>query len=263
MDEYEVTTFRFNPGLLLFRGIKYSEKPKFLHDIIYPPKDQAKINRASEKGEQMFYASTVKKAVVYELNIKSGDRLIISTWRTNNILLFNNVGYTKANLENLGANKVTPFNDEGENEVNKLIADYLALSFCQNISEEDEHLYKLTIAIARIHLHDVNDNRFAGLYYPTVRLNGDEENFAIDKNVVDHGLLDFEGIQFIEIIDRIYNRYKYSILDIAEDITDYNINWKNLSNHWTVYDDSEDLYFIEEGGNIFAYNQDGDKILSD
>ena len=247
----------------MFRGIKFSQKPKFLSDIIYPPKEKAKLNRASEDAEQMFYASTSKKAVLYELDVSPGDKMVISMWRLNNMLVFNNVGYTKANLAALGATREIPTDEDNDNPINNLIADYLALAFCQNISELEKYLYKLTIAIARIHLKEAGKYKFAGLYYPTIRLNGEEENFAINKNIIDLGLLDFIGIQFIQIVEKLNNRYKYTILDTAEEITNYSINWNDSVNQWTVYEDSEELYFIEDNGSVLAYNQDGDQIPPD
>lgn len=61
MNGYSVVAFKFNPGFLLYRGIKYSVKPPKYEGIIYPPVNRAKINRASNEGEQMFYASASKK----------------------------------------------------------------------------------------------------------------------------------------------------------------------------------------------------------
>lgn len=51
---YKLRAPRFNPGLELFRGIPYSEKPKKISDLSYPPLEFAKINRASREGEQIF-----------------------------------------------------------------------------------------------------------------------------------------------------------------------------------------------------------------
>jgi len=264
INGYSVAAINFNPGLLLYRGILFSEKPSLYENIIYPPKDKAKLNRASIEGKQMFYAASSKKTVFYELDVKPGDKLILSRWVTNNNLLFNNVGYTKSNFEELSSSRLPfEYNDPHNNETNELIANYLAKSFCQPISEIDNHLYKRTIAIAKIHLNQVNDNKFSGLFYPTVRLHAEEDNFAIDKETIDKGLLDVEGIEFIEVLDKLENRYKYRIIDIADNIKNGNINWKNLNKHWSVYDDSDELVFVEESGHIIAYNSNGDIINPD
>jgi len=87
----------FTSDLVLFRGIQYSSKPKFYEELIYPPINKAKTNRANVKGEQVFYASTKKKAVFYELDAKPGDALVLSTWVTALPLLISNVGYTSEN----------------------------------------------------------------------------------------------------------------------------------------------------------------------
>jgi len=264
MHGYSVIAMALNPGFVLYRGIKYTERPKKIVEIIYPPKNKAKINRASNEGEQMFYASASKKPVFYELNAQPGDKFIISTWKTNNVLLFNNIGYTKSNFEELGASRLPlDFLKPNDDVTNKFIADFLAKCFCQNISRENTYLYKLTIAIARIHLQNVYDKRFAGLFYPTVQLNADEENFAINKSVIDNGLLDFERIEFVEVIDKIQNQFKYRILDIAYEIKNGNIEWKNLETQWTLYDDSEELFFVEENERVIAYDRDGNIIDCD
>ncbi|MDB5002131.1 MAG: hypothetical protein JWQ34_356 [Mucilaginibacter sp.] len=260
---YGVEACDFNPGLLLYRGVFYSEQPKLYKDIIYPPEDKAKRNRASAEGEQMFYAASSRKAVFYELNIKPGDKLVLSSWITNNSLLFNNVGYTRSNFERLSSSRL-PLNDDVRfGEVNYIVADFLAKTFCQPISEINDYLYKLTIAIAKVHLKDITGNKFSGLFYPTVRFNGDEENFAIIKDTIDKGLLDFDRAEFIEVLDKCENRYKYRIINVAGTIIDESIIWNNPTDKWTVYDDSDELVFVEEHGHIRAYNNSGDIINPD
>ena len=145
----------------------------------------------------------------------------------------------------------------------RFIADFLANKFCQQISEEEKYLYNETIAIAKVHLQNVYGNKFSGLFYPTVQLNAEEENFAINKATIDHGLLDCERVEFIEVINKVANRYKYRIIDVAENIDSGVIIWENLNRQWTVFDDSEDLNFVKEDGQAIAYDKDAEVIEPD
>jgi len=260
---YGVYAYYFNHGLVLFRGVLYPQKPTSFEHLIYPLLNKTKINRASDVGEQMFYSSTSRKAVLYELFAKPGDRLVISIWKTNNVLFFNNVGYTKANFEALSSKRI-PRDLPGVSIGNSpFVAEYLAKSFCQPISEENNDMYKMTIAIARVHLQNVIGNKFSGLFYPTVQMNAEDENFAIIKETIDHGLLDLERVEFIEIIDKKENRYQYKVIDVADGMRGNTIDWKNLNKSWTVYDDSDELFIVKESGQFIAYNENGDIVDAD
>jgi hypothetical protein len=262
MIGYVVNLYYFNHGLVLFRGVGYKEKPSIFENLIYPPLSNTKINRASDSNEQMFYASTSKRAVFYELNAKRGDRLAIATWKTNNVLFFNNVGYTKLNFEALSSTR-QPLDSPPDVGNSIIVGEYLAKFFCQPVLEANNYLYKMTIAIARIHLQNVTNNKFSGLFYPTVQMNAEEENFALLKETIDRNLLDFESVEFIEIIDKIENRYKYKIIDVADNLNGNDINWKNLDKNWIVFDDSDELFFTKESGQFVAYDENGDIVEPD
>lgn len=262
MDGYRVYGMNFNPGLVLFRGILYEKKPDLLTDLIYPPLQKVKINRANSSSQQMFYATTSRKAVFYELNVKVGDKIIISTWITNNNLTFNNVGYTSSNLNSLGTNRTTEFMKNREVDLsvaNEYVANYLAKTFCQFIGKDNSNLYKLTNAIAAVHLADYHSGKFSGFHYPTVKLNGIEDNFAIIKSTIDHGLLDFERVDYVEIIEQLDDFYVYKILDTADHIEHGRIKWKNLGDQW-VCKDSEELFFVEENVRFIAYDIEGNEV---
>lgn len=261
---YAVNALQFERGLLLFRAIRYQYKPDFYRDLIYPPKHLAKINRASYEGEQMFYCSTLKKAPFYELSLVKGDKIALSTWTVEKPIFCNNVGYTASNFVNLGAAREIPFMPIEElkhvdPQDNKVIADFLARTFCKKITDEEKLHYKLTIAIAKKHIRD----KFNGLLYPTIQYSANADNISLTKNVIDQNYLHLQQVEFAEILEVKDNRYCYKILDIADELSGDLINWKNLNKTWTVYDDSDDLYFTDEFGNFQAYNSNGDIIHPD
>lgn len=131
---YKIFIAHTNPGLVLFRGIKYSDKPDYWEQLIYSPKEKAKINRASAEGQSMFYCSTLKKSVFYELFVKRGDRLVITTWILSKQALFANIGYTIGNLARLGTIRKRPFNskvlaDFDRDDENAIITEFFSGTF--------------------------------------------------------------------------------------------------------------------------------------
>jgi hypothetical protein len=265
MNGYSVHGIVLN-SLCLYRGIKFEEKPNFYKNLIYPPEDKTILTRAGYEKEQVFYATSSKRAVFYELKVQAGDKLIVGEWTTNEALLFNSVGYTETNLHVMGSSREfeNEKDERGTNGANQAIADYLAKSFCQDICVKTNYLYKLTNAIARVHLSNANDKMFSGLIYPTIQFRANEDNFAIRKNTIDKGLFDINAIHFIEILEVKENRYKYRTIDQADEINNNgNIKWKNLDKKWTRFDDSEDIVFVSENGDVLAYNENGDIIAPD
>jgi hypothetical protein len=263
---YVAHTFILALNLILYRGIKYSQKPLLLKDLSYAPIKYAKINRASEEGEQMFYCTTKKKAVLYELNAMPGDRLVISSWYTIARLNVNSVGYTNSNLKELSSSSadltwdnVDP-NVKFYDEENLYIANYLAKTFSQRINSSNLDVYRLTIPIAKKHFPE---DQFHGLIYPTIQFNANAENLAIKPVAIDNNFIEFERVEYIEVIELVENKYKYKILDVSDSILNDKIVWKNLKQTLTVTDDNDELYFIEDEGEIIAYNEKGDVIPYD
>ena len=144
--------FLFDPGLIFYRGIKYDTKPMNFADIIYPPREKAKMNRASDENEQMFYCASAKKVPFYELFVNKGDKLVLTTWYLNKPILVNNIGYAESSLDLLKSNRKIDFettaNGRRRSEADQLVYDYLSNKFCQVNINDNKSIYKLTIAIA-------------------------------------------------------------------------------------------------------------------
>lgn len=260
---YTVNALSFETNLVLYRGIKYNDRPKVYKELIYPPKHRAKTNRASYEGEQMFYCSTLKKAPFYELSLVKGDKIVLSTWINQKPLMCNNVGYTESNFITLGASREIPVAPIELKEINikdnRIIAEFLGKTFCKKITDDDKLYYKLTNAIAKLHIKD----NFHGLLYPTIQYSANSDNIALTKETIDKNFLQLKQVEFAEILDIKENRYCYKILDFAEEISGDLINWKNLDKTWTVFDDSEEIYFTDEFGSFEGYNSDGDMVHPD
>jgi len=129
----------------------------------------------------------------------------------------------------------------------------------------DENIYKLTIAIAKILMGEVElkedglFKEFDGLLYPTIKYNANADNVVLKKHVIDFNKLSIDRVEYIKIVNYTDNKYQYKILDVSDSINGNLIVWKDLSSTWTVNDESDDIYFE----NNKAFNEFGDEIEPD
>lgn len=274
----------FFPGISLYRGIKYETRPDHIGFLTYPKKQFAKQNRASREGESMFYCSTLRDVPFYELNVKVGDRLVLSRWKLMKNLLVNHVGYTKSMFDKLESNRQIPdwaVNDKGNksieysnnffNENNLRVRDFLTRTFCQEISENDYDLYKLTIAIAeKLYLDKISDERniikterLDGIIYPTIRMLANADNLAISPSFIDDGGIEFMTVEYIEVVSKENMEYKFSVISEANTIAkNGNIEWKERV-HWSKQVKFEDLTFDLEDGKWVARDDNGNIVEPD
>jgi hypothetical protein len=291
--DYSIVVAHTNPGLFLYRGIKYDDKPNNWDQLIYPPNRLAKTNRANSAGQPMFYCSTLKKSVFYELFARTTDRLVITTWILAKQALFANIGYTTTNLTRLGTTRQRPFNkkaldDLEQNDGDLMTTEFLGSVFCKTVLPGKESFYRLTSAISNMYINqqvimgtdfytpdnsvDIfpqhprghkDDQEFPGIQYPTIRNNGMEDNFAIKPAAIDSHLLELERVEYVEIGNMLGDKYQYKLLDIAFSLNGSKINWLNLNKTWCFSEDQDDIVFISEDNQVKAYTSDGDVIDPD
>ena len=139
----------------------------------------------------MFYASTARAAVFYELDTQPGQHIAIGRWCVNSKLWINNVGFTPDILRGHGANRdpiqywqqkiqTTP--------ASRLVHKFLGETFVRRVAPGDEHEYKLSVAIAEklcggtltvadgVPVGAPHDGRFAGLPYPALAMRANADN---------------------------------------------------------------------------------------
>lgn len=249
----------------MYRGIPYSEKPKKLEDLSYPPLKFAKTNRASRNGEQIFYCSNLESVPCFELGLQSGERLVVSKWATTRKLLVNNVGYADKNFEKLKSgrkngnwwNNFNSIDKKRKRDRNFIIRDYLSSKFSQPIDSANVDYYKLTIAIAEKHF---KNEFFDGLIYPTIQMRGNADNFAIKKSFVDSGGLKFLEAYYIEITEVHDFEYNIERIDWANSISaNGNIDWKGRIPQWTLGPEQE-LNLEVKDGKWIATDKEGEII---
>ena len=216
-------------------GINYA-------DLIYPPKHKAKLGRLNRDNESVFYCSVCKEAPFFELqDLQAGCELVITFWRTTEVMYVNNIGYTKPVFDKLGASRPCPqwfaVNQRGTTaqavislphfsqdqlekamagDANRELRQALSNHFMYMVNEFETEKYKLTTAIGELHLGSINGDaqNFAGVLYPSVRMWANSDNLALLPWFVDRHL-SFRKAVHIRI-DRLHGtKFSITSLDCA------------------------------------------------
>ena len=145
---FVINTPKFKPGLTLYRGRYCDIKPTNVSDLTYPPKEKIEENqRVNRAGHSVFYCSTARNVPFFELDVKLGDKIVVSKWETTEELLVNNVGYTKTCFFNLKSNRETQTLGEIKKEVyvpktNDLVNEFLSQEFTKIVLAEKNKCIK-------------------------------------------------------------------------------------------------------------------------
>lgn len=250
---YKISTPFLPIGQDLYRGVKWTEKPKYLRQVSYPPTDCVRTyQRANRPGQPMFYSSIARSGAIFELRPIPGEHIAVSRWQVHKSILVNNVGYTGSVFERLGSNRTEPFINWGQqdsfSECNRLVATFLANQFTRLVSPGNEHEYKLCAAIAEKHYAEnlQTDEQFAvehgsgvklgGLIYPTISMRANADNVTLlpefadtclRPNYVEWIKVDAEGQDFT---------YQVTVLDFANSFGPTGeIEWKGRRPQWTIH----------------------------
>src|SRR5262249_9620324 len=102
-------------GQKLYRGVAWSERASKVDQLRQPrPNRGNTCGRANRPSQSMFYASTARAAVFYELDPQPGQHIAIGRWCVNSKLWINNVGFTPDILRGHGANRDENSNDTSQ-----------------------------------------------------------------------------------------------------------------------------------------------------
>ena len=216
-------------GTIVYRGREYEEKPKNISDLREPPIQIARMSRVNRENNPFFYCCTTYDAPFFELDVRTGDTIVLSRWITTESLALNNIGFTKNSFLQLRANRATPSYGEIEMQVpesNSAVDDFVNGEFIKKVprGKENEYLYKPTVAIAEMMFQD---EMFDALLYPSIAKNGNADNFAIKPRCLNENKLKIEGVDYVHI-DSVYHDDIYvTQLDLADSFqNDGTIEWK-------------------------------------
>jgi len=185
----------------------------------------------------------------FECFVKTGDKFILSQWKTVSRLLVNNIGYLNDNIMGL-----QPKSLDELKEANRLIRNFIDEEFTKNVNEGEEYLYKITIALAEKHF---SDDIFNGLLYPSIAIEGRSDNLALKPHYVDKNLM-IERVEFIKIISVKDFEYKIKVLDLATSFgKDGSIEWKGRPGKWYLKKKGDELILSVENGRWVARDKEG------
>ncbi|TLG78147.1 RES domain-containing protein [Methylocystis sp. B8] len=266
MIGYEIKSPKFNAGAFLYRArmldSKFSKSAGVTHkDLIYPPKHLAKLGRLNRAGDSVFYASMHKESVFFELpNLKTGDELILTFWKTTEQMFVNNIGYTEFAFKRLGAKRPVPTwrppkapEDTGTSvslptlpqdvvnvalskDENREIKEAFSEHFMHSVTCDESFRYKLTVAIGEMHLGYITDQnvQFAGILYPSVRMWANGDNIALLPWFVDNHL-EFRKAVHVRIKGRTERTIDIDYLDAAHEFDDAGrLKWLGRIRAWTL-----------------------------
>jgi hypothetical protein len=136
------------------------------------------------------------------------------------------------------------------NDTNTIIHQFLAEAFSEKIQYGDDHLYKLSAAIAERLLGNVTDRRdeakrmagpklpdyrkFAGIMYPSIAMSCNADNLALTPEFVEAHLA-LEQVEYLRVDSiPVPLQYKYTPIDFANNFDkDGTIKWLGRVQRYT------------------------------
>jgi hypothetical protein len=261
---YMITTPALAIGQLLYRGVKWKEKPTSLRQVSHPPPEKVlTYQRVNRPGQPVFYSSIAREGAVFELRPASGDHLAVSKWKTTKKIILNNVGYTSSIFQNLGSTRALPSDwghNEGYSESNKLVADFFSKQFTRIVSPGNEHEYKLCTAIAEKHyIGSITSERtfsaeysetvkFGGLVYPTISMKANADNIVLLPEIADNYLTPL-SVEWLRVdAEGPGDAYQVTKLDFANSFgSEGEIEWKGRLPHWQLAPGQMGRTIVENG----------------
>jgi hypothetical protein len=194
----------FPVGTLIYRAVRVTQRPTQQSRISYPPTGAVTTHgRLNMPGQVIFYGALHQFAsCLQECSWKTGEFFAVSASLTTQMMTFNHLGYSSAVLEAFKSKRNLPFfvQMEKDSERNRLIREWQARVFTQQIPAGQEHLYRLSIALKAFALGKMvqTDPKapdvFSGVIYPSVAMWLLGDNVAILPSEVDSKLALFEVI---------------------------------------------------------------------
>jgi hypothetical protein len=195
-------TYKINPeGLTRGRKNLNNEIYYNKEDLWYPnwdeiSKDKWKLNRCSDLGEKMFYASSETDTVICELQLEKDDYFTVGDF-------FTKARELNAIVQVIGIIELAKFQEKfrvlfndyydilkkdspEDYEKNILIDKFLSNQFQIIVNENESWKYKLTIAISKILLSNPETD---GLLYPSISSNSKGANLALKTTIVDENFV--------------------------------------------------------------------------
>jgi hypothetical protein len=224
MDGRDAVGLEMPVGTYLYRARRidssfYPQAGLRIRDLSYPPRELSKAGRLNRAGNPVFYCSTSKSPLLFELNAKPGDEFIFSIWRTNEICLLSGLGYSSSVFQALGAQRNVPIWLQGRPRTPPSdLRDLLSEVFAEKIFDGMESKYKLTAAIAELHWGPLEGGarQYAGVLYPSVAMRANGDNIALLPWFVDSNLV---WTKSMHILVEAVEEQSFSIKDLDKSLS--------------------------------------------
>lgn len=243
---------------MLYRGVKWKDKPQKILDLSYPPEKYVKnLHRAGRPGKSLFYCSLSREAPFFELGVVPGVKIAVSHWQTTAPIVVNNVGYHQEVFGSLSSNRECPSWGKGTDyekleKTTAFIKEFFAAEFAKIVPPGQEYLYKLSMAIAELHF---SSDMFGGLLYPSMAMRANADNLALKPECVDK-YLSLRKVEYIRVDETDASRFKVTIMDFADTFgEDGGIQWKGRHPHWVMREMGQILNLTVENGRWVARNE--------
>ncbi len=260
----------FDPGTFVYRARRIDANfsvsgPTALRELSYPLPEITRPNRANRAGHPMFYCSTGKEPLFFELGeLTTGDEIVVTAWLTDAPMMVNNIGYTQFVFDKLGAKRPCPtweaksptdatgsvaFSEGGfdalkdqvlENrlsqEANEQVRLEISRLFMQKVGTTNADAYKLTTAIAEVHLGTIKNMAadFAGVMYPSIKMSANGDNIALTPKFVD-AHLKFKRATRVRIDKHVGAKFDFTSVDCAKSVdVKGNLEWLGRLPNWQV-----------------------------
>lgn len=250
-----ITAPRFNPGIMLFRA-RIGARCDHQNELTYPPAHLVGLGRANQEGSPLFYGTTLRSVVFFEVPNDVGDQLLVSRWRTVDNLLVNHMGYTASVFEELGSSREKAGWDGKSDPLAGDKASREVLETIGNLfSRRDQGFYKLTAALAEFFMRPPLN----GLIYPTIAMSANADNLALKPEWADTGL-EFIGVELVRVdAVRGFER-DVTVIDYATARSDGSLDWKGRGPTWQLTEMGQQHTLSSEQGVWVARDQNGNIV---
>lgn len=175
------TSFILQPGPeRLYRAVLHTDETNHTDRLKYPPEDKVEyLGRANLVGQSIFYGASEPRVTFFEREAKPGEVLAISEWRVTKPIPIHLLGYTEYILQQAKSTRPLPGSDlnHPHRGISSRTNDFLHELFMKS-TEDSKHAYKLTSMISQ-HFYSFG----GGIAYPTVKMHGNAENFALPAKI--------------------------------------------------------------------------------
>jgi hypothetical protein len=192
-----LTTPCYDPGTLtIYRAVDGTQKPFSKSRVSFPPAQYVKKNgRLNAAGESLFYGSVGQAAsVFYECRAKAGDIFALGCWQNTGRVLLNHMGYSDVDINSNLPGRIWQnwMHPDVVGTRNEVLHSWQSRVFTRNVAPGEEHLYNLSIALARFGMDTISPSiedptrpaEMAGVLYPSVALSLQADNVALRPSVI-------------------------------------------------------------------------------